>query len=337
VHTIPFRDQSGEWLVAEFNIDINDRKKAELELRQSEQRYRMLVEQLPDAVYIYDGDRFAFANKAGIDLLGARDGGQLLGRPLTEFLHPDFHRQAARRMATLYRKGDGVPLAEQRLVRMDGREIDIDVRTIPFPYLGKTMALAIARDITEVKRAERAVRENEERFNKAFRNSPIVMVITGLADGLVIDVNDEFTRLFRVKPGQVIGKNTYQLGLWRDIAQRRGKLRTALDQGAMRNVPLEMTTWDGRRLSLLLSAETVAIGGKPCLLTSAFDVTESKRIDQALRQSEQALRTFIEQSADGIVILDERGRIAEWNRAQQRIYGIGRDRTVGRFFWDIQY
>jgi PAS domain S-box-containing protein len=286
-------------LVVTLCRDITERKRSERALRESEAKYRALFDQASDGIMFMSADgsqvmvNHSFARMHGYDS-PARMARLRLGdldTPATARLAPS----RLRRMLA----GESLTFEVDHYHR-DGHTFPLQVACSVIRIGGHPFFLGFHRDITERKRAERELRENEEKFYKAFHRSPIVMLITGLTDGRVIDVNDEFVRLFRVRPGQVIGKTTLQLGLWTDRAHRRAKLGPAIERGSVRNLPLDMRTRDGRQLSLLLSSETVAIGGTPCLLTSAFDITETKRMVQQLGQSEERYRLLSENSNDAV-------------------------------------
>ncbi|MCL4500001.1 MAG: PAS domain S-box protein, partial [Chloroflexi bacterium] len=90
-------------------------------------------------------------------------------------------------------------------------------------------------------------------------------------------------------------------------------------------------------VSQVILAHKGPSGAVEYLSTIARDVTERKRAEEALRQSEEKLRRFIEYSEDGIVLIDQEGTIVEWNRAQERIVGLKRDEVMGQPIWDIQF
>jgi diguanylate cyclase (GGDEF)-like protein/PAS domain S-box-containing protein len=134
--------------------DFTERKRAEEALRQSEERYRRLVELCPDAIAIHSDGRLVFANRAGVRLVGARSVEEILGRSVMEFVHPDARLLAARRVRELA-EGRDAPLVEEKFVRVDGSAVDVEVAAMPFNHDGRQAALVVMRDISERKRAER--------------------------------------------------------------------------------------------------------------------------------------------------------------------------------------
>ncbi|WP_420476589.1 EAL domain-containing protein [Noviherbaspirillum sp. ST9] len=131
--------------------DITDAKKAEASLREAEERYRKVVELSPDAILVQQDGVFVYANPAALRLLGAARMSEIVGKPMFDFVHPDFHALVRQRIACLQR-GDTLSAAEERLIRLDRSEVDVEVSSSPFLHGGHFASLYIMRDITERKR-----------------------------------------------------------------------------------------------------------------------------------------------------------------------------------------
>ena len=93
---------------------------------------------------------------------------------------------------------------------------------------------------------------------------------------------------------------------------------------------------DGSQFDMEVKADTYELQGSRYTLAVMRDVTERKRSEQALRESEQRFRSFIEQSAEGVMIVDEEGRIIEWNDSAEKITGLARQEAIGNYYWDVQ-
>ncbi|GEM_PF-2484592 len=327
--SIPQR-KAGRHLWDGIGIDITERKLAETAMRESEERYRRLVEQLPDAVYIYEGDRFAFANDAGVKLLGADDPDQLMGRALTDFLHPDHHREAKVRMGRLYRKGESAPLTEQRLVRLDGREIDINVKTIPFPLHGKQMALAIVRDITQRKQAERALQESQDWLRFLGDNLPGMLFyqIDSGPDGRerrFTFLSEGCRRLHEITAAQALAD---PMAIYGQVCREHQALVGAreaesaeslspLNVEVMLNLPSGRGVW--RQFT---SIPRRLKSGRLVWDGIEIDITERKRSEEALRASEQRYRLLAENSNDLVWTSDLDNNFTYVSPSVQRLQGF---------------
>jgi PAS domain S-box-containing protein len=147
--------QTNEQLLTE----IQQHKQTQLSLRESEERYRQLVELSPDAIFIQCDGQFAFANCATAKLHGAKNPEELIGRAVMDFVHPDDREIVEQRMQKLRTGGTQAEWGELKVVRLDGRVIDIEAVAAPFTYQEKPAAQVVVRDITDRKTAEAELRE----------------------------------------------------------------------------------------------------------------------------------------------------------------------------------
>jgi PAS domain S-box-containing protein len=143
---------NGRALSVAFLFDIGARKQSELAFRQSEERFRTLIDGAPDGIAILRGPQIAFLNAAAARMLGAESPEAALGIPITDFLHPEDAKLAAARIGQLYRTGARHPdPAEYRSRSRDGQELFVEISAIPTEYQGQPAVLAFARDVTERK------------------------------------------------------------------------------------------------------------------------------------------------------------------------------------------
>jgi len=134
------------------------RRKAEQALLSSEERYRSLVELSPDALFVEIDDKVVFINSAGVKLLGASGPEQLVGSPVKDMIYPDDWAAAHERLQRIRKEGRPVSFLEQRMVRLDGTIVDVEIAAAPLAFAGKQAAQVIAHDIRERKRAEEEIR-----------------------------------------------------------------------------------------------------------------------------------------------------------------------------------
>jgi PAS domain S-box-containing protein len=182
------------------------RKCSETALRESEERYRLLVDHSPVAVAVHSGGKLVFVNPACARLLGATEPEDVIGRPVLEIVHPDFHEIVRERVRQLASGGGAQPDIEEKFVRLDGTPIDVMVSTMGFTFEGRPAVQLVASDITERKRIEREQRLLAEAgallsstldYQETLR-SITRLVVPGIADWCLVDLTDDqggFTRI----------------------------------------------------------------------------------------------------------------------------------------------
>jgi PAS domain S-box-containing protein len=138
--------------------DITRRKAAERAIQDSEERYRTLATHSPTGILLSDGETIRFANAAAARLLGADRPESLMGTPLLDRVHPEFHPQANQRIQTMLQMGRPVPPAEQRYLRLDGSAMPVEVVAVPLDLAEGRLIYSLFQDITERKAAEKALR-----------------------------------------------------------------------------------------------------------------------------------------------------------------------------------
>ena len=129
-------------------------------VRESEERYRSLVELSPDGIAVHAEGKFVFINPAGARFLGAANAAELIGKRVLDIIHPDYRRIVGERVRTMEESRTSVPWLEEKFVKLDGKEIDVEVAGVSFTYQGKPAVQTIFRDISDRKQ----VKERLERL-----------------------------------------------------------------------------------------------------------------------------------------------------------------------------
>lgn len=156
--------------------DITERRRMEAALRESEERFRLLLESAPDAVFVSTGGRIVYANSALARLCGVAGPDKMLGGPVLDFLDPAQRPEMAERMRALTEEDRPVEAVELRLRRRDGGLVDVEALAAPLVYGGEKGGLAFVRDITERKRMEN-LRADMERISRHDLKAPLNAVI----------------------------------------------------------------------------------------------------------------------------------------------------------------
>ncbi len=172
------------------------RRRSDDALRQSEDRYRRLVDLSPDAVLIVQAGVVVFVNPAGVRLLGLGDESNVLGRSALDFVHPDERRVVKSRMDEVLDGERPTMFQERRYVRFDGEALDLEVAATLYPDPAGPAIQIILRDIAERKRAETASHESEERFRQIAESIDEVFWITPPDKNRMIYVSPAYEKIW---------------------------------------------------------------------------------------------------------------------------------------------
>jgi PAS domain S-box-containing protein len=142
------------------------RKQSDDALRESAERYRRLVEYGPEVVAVHCEGKIVYINQTGISLLGAKDVDDILGRPVMDFVHPDFNEIVRQRIKDTQEESKVGTAIYEKFLRLDGSVIDVEVTAIPITFEGKPATQVVFHDVTVRKQVEDALRESESRFRR---------------------------------------------------------------------------------------------------------------------------------------------------------------------------
>jgi nitrogen fixation negative regulator NifL len=148
----PVKDGTGQ--ITHFvgtHRDITVRKGAEEALRRSEESFRTLIERSPDAIAVHRDGRFVYVNPTLCRFLGYAAADELIGRPVTDIVHPEDREVVVERIQTMLRTGEVAPPREERFLRRDGTVVTAEVLALPLVFNGEPAVVAVGRDLTERK------------------------------------------------------------------------------------------------------------------------------------------------------------------------------------------
>ncbi|TWT32714.1 PAS domain S-box protein [Blastopirellula retiformator] len=183
---------------------ICDKRDAELALRNSERRYRALVDNSPVPILVHSMEKVVLANEKAVECLGGTSDADLIGRPIEDFIVPDERQSVRERISSLY-KGEPTTAAEQHMLCVDGRTIDVSVAGTPIDYLGHPACQIVFLDITERKRAELALKIRERAI--ASTTNGVFIVSLSENEPQLVYGNPALEVMLGVAPGMLEGKS----------------------------------------------------------------------------------------------------------------------------------
>jgi two-component system, cell cycle sensor histidine kinase and response regulator CckA len=308
--------------------DITERKRAERALRESEERYRRLVEVSPDGVLVHSGGKIVFANCAAADLIGAASAEDLFGRNIRDFIHPDFIATIVERVQRSLAEGISAPMMEEKFIRVDGTTIDGEAAAVPLTYKGEPAMLVIARDITDRKKAQRALVVREQELNNIFEFTGTAMLIVE-EDMTIKKCNHELELLAGYRKEEIEGKMNWTDFVHPDELDRMAdfyKARQNENAVAPRHYESRLIDRNG-----IVKHIYITVGFIPetkLTVVAALDITDRKRSENALRESEEKLRNLFDSSKDVIFLSTITGWFYDINQAGEEFFGFTRDELL---------
>lgn len=323
----PDRDPEGRITGLHGTVqDITERKRAEEAVRSNEQRYRTLFESAGDAIFVMKDAIFVDCNEVATQTFGcSRE--QIIGHTPSEFsprLQPDGRssREALERIHRAARTTEVVRF-EWLYCRADKTAFHASVSLKNFKVDGKGYVIAIVKDISARKKIEKALRESEEKFSKAYSSGPAVTTLSDIQDGdRLLEVNHAFTEILGYPRDEVLGRTTDELGLWVDPAEHARAVADLLQHGGFRNMELRFRKKNGDTGLGLFSKESIELGGRVCAITTAIDISERKRAEEDLRASENRIHRLLEGLSQGVFLKDRNSVYILVNQAYCRLVGL---------------
>jgi PAS domain S-box-containing protein len=242
---------------------------------------------------------------------------------------------------------NGFPVVIPLLVLFMGRAIAIDQFAVAWiaisaSFLCSAVRLILAnrkqrRVSQELLETERALAHSEHLLSSAFRSSPDGFAINVFPDGPYLDVNDGFTRLTGYAREEVLGKTPAQLNLWTKPALRAHILSNLSENAEVHNVEFGFQTKSGQLRTGQLSGSLLELDGRRCALVVVRDITDQRTAVDALRESEERFRSFVENLHVGIVSSSPIGEILYANPAALNLFGLRLEQVSGKTEADLGF
>jgi PAS domain S-box-containing protein len=301
--------------------DITDQKAAEEALKESEERYRKLVELSPHAIAVHTDGKFTYLNPAATKLWGASTSEEVIGRSVFDFVDPKCREKVQEGINQILNLQIPSPLTEQKCIRLDGKYIDVEVTGIPFNQGGKASVQAVFRDVTEQKRAREALRETEATLRTVVGSASLILFATN-KNGVFTLCEGEGLSSLSLKPGELVGQSIFEV--YADHPMVGENIRRAL-AGEAFTVSVEIAEFVFDVRYSPLTDESDSIVG---VIGVATDITEQRRVEAVVRESEVRYRELFENANDVIYTHDLDGNFTSLNRSGERLTGYTREEAT---------
>ncbi|MHB9131247.1 MAG: PAS domain S-box protein [Armatimonadota bacterium] len=313
--------------------DITERKRVEEALRDSEARFRAFSESTSEGIALTEHGRIIEVNQTFTDHLGYTKE-EMLSRSPLEFTAPESREEMIRRMQA----GDPGPYTAVSLHKDGSRTIG-EIRARNITYKNRPIRVVAVREITAQKRAEDALRESESLFRSLADNAnAIISIVQGTR---FVYVNPFFAHISGYSREELLNMETSQLVApqFREMVMERARLRQAGHTSIPSRYEFAVLAKDGQERWVDFAAGVTQYHGQTAIIVIAYDITGSKRIENALRESEAKFRSLFEHMSESVtideIILDSAGQPVDWiirdcNPAYEHIFDTPREQAIGQ-------
>ena len=340
IYVVPVRDERDHIFAGMVMWqDITERKRSEEDLQESESRYRNLFENASDIIYVHDlQGNYISINHAAERVFGYTSE-EALGMNMTAIAAPGQVKLMRRKLAS--KRGGAATQTSYDLdcITKDDRRITLEINSRTIMKEGVPVAVqGIARDVTERKRADEALRESETKF-RTLAETASDAIITIDENGTMYFVNAGTEKIFGYKAKEMLGRNLSILIPERfreaHVAGIARFLKTRKRNIPWKSVELPGLHKKGHEIELELSFAEYNKEGRRFFTSVIRDVTERKRSQEALKESESRFRELFENANDLIYTHDLEGNFTSLNRAGELITGYSRAEAMERRISDV--
>ncbi len=324
--------------------------KIERQLKESEENLRITLNSITDAVISTDREGKVVSMNPMAENLTGWTFAEAQGKPITKVFYT-VNMKTGKRCENPVQKvlkyGKTVNLSNQTsLIAKDSTEYPIADSGSPIrDDNGNIIGVVLVfRDVTEEYLMQEELHEKEERLLAVYKSSPTIIIVSTIKDGRFIEVNKAFTKFSGWKSEEAIGKTALDLGLWAESAyeQRQELINELREKGSVKGHEFIFQDRNGNKMIGLLSAEIIKIKGKKYMLANVVNVTERKRMEQALRESEKNYRLLADTTNDVIWKIDfkkninlSNAKLSYVSPSVERIAGYTPQETLDKKISDI--
>jgi len=321
------RDKNGEILYYEGTVaDLTERRKAEEELRIREQKLRALLNAPTESAILADTEGAILdINRIAAQRLG-KSMEELIGMGIYEYLPADIAEYRINQAYEVVRTGKPVRFQDE----CEGRYYDTNIYPV-FDDEGKVSSLAIfSGDITEHKRAEEALKESEEKFRSLAEQSPNMIFIN--KKGKIVYGNKKCEEVMGYTREELCSDDFDFRTL---IAPESLDVINDFFTSHLRGEDVQPYDYtiinkDGERIEAINASKLIQYEGQTAILGIVTDITERKRSEHVLRESEERLKILFESAPDSIYVIDSEGRFVDGNKVAFELVGFARDEVIGK-------
>jgi len=319
-------------VVAMLGGHILFRRRAEQALRQSEERYRDLVENVNDVIYAADEKGVMTYISPVVESVTGYNPLEVIGKSFVEFVYDEDRTRVVERFQDLL--SGAVEPMEYRLVAKSGEILWVRSSSGRVVEGGRVTGLrGVFRDVTKRKLAEEALRQSEERYRSLFRNNHAVMLLIDPETGQIVDANPAASSFYGYSIEELRTKKMLDINLLSQEEVLQEMERARREQRDHFYFQHRLATGDVREVEVF--SGPINVHGKSLLYSIIHDITDRKKAEEALRVSKERYRGVYDTAPLAFVVWDRQCRVTGWNDRAKALFGWSREEVLGRNFFEF--
>ncbi len=320
---------------AQLKDEVAGRKRMEVALRESEERYRILAENSLTCIYVHQDGEFIYVNRRTAEILGYSEN-ELVGKSVWEVVAPEDREMTKGIVAARLQGKQASSHYQFRALTSNGQVRWVDVLAADIEHNSRPATLANALDITDRKHAEEALRQSEARYRELFENSSDIIYTHDL-EGNYTSVNEAAKRILGYTSEEFLALGFRDIVDPEYIPTIAEDLRKKIHNGVERTGPYELRvrSKDGTPVWVEINSRIIRDKGKPVgVHGTARDITDRKKAEEALRESEEKYRLVVENASEAIFVAQD-GMIRFINPKTLELIGYSEHELTSRPFTEF--
>jgi PAS domain S-box-containing protein len=309
--------------------DVTDKKIIQDMLKESEERYRLLVENAGEGIWVIHDGKFVLVNKKATEILGYTEE-ELLNKQYITLVHPDEKKLQLRNFQARLR-GEHVPTYQTRIFDKKGNIRWVEINGTAITFRGEPGVLSLVTDITERVQNEEKFKEWQEKYFTLVEQASEGITVS--QDGIRKFANRKYAEILGYSPEELIGKPITDVIYPDDRESSLLRYQNRLKGETFPTVKVRLVDKAGNIKWVEHSGGLITWEGKPAVLNVTTDITERKQFEDALIESEKKYFTLIENAIVGIMVAQD-GVRKFVNQKFAEILGYSKDELIGKPFID---
>ncbi len=303
-----------------------NRKQIEEALKESEEKYRNLVERANDGICIIQDRIVKYLNLRLAEMWGSTVE-EVIGTVFTDYIHPDELPKVIDRYQQRIENKSVRHMYETILHRKNGSSVFVELNAGLITYQGKPADLVIIRDISERKQTEKLLKESEKKYRLIFEEFQDLYYKTDL-EGILLEISPSVKKLAGYEREEVIGKPVHDI--YKIPAERINFVKAMRKTGNIDDYELTLLGKDGREIKVSATSHIIYDKNNKAIEIEGVlrDITKRKKAEQLLRDSEKSYSSLFQESNDAIFIHDLDGNILDVNQKTMKLFGYSHDRML---------